>query len=55
MHLNQTKCVNDLLVKVGLSDSTCADTLISFGKTFNHYDGLSLEDPSQYWSVIGAL
>ncbi|KAG6497849.1 hypothetical protein ZIOFF_045755 [Zingiber officinale] len=53
--LSQTKYITGLLKKTGMFDSKPSDTPMSSTASLPLYDGVPLEDGSDYRSVVGAL
>ncbi|RVW31775.1 Retrovirus-related Pol polyprotein from transposon RE1 [Vitis vinifera] len=55
LHLNQHKYIADLLKHTQMETSKPAPTPRRLGRTLSQSDGVSLSDPSEYRSTVGAL
>jgi hypothetical protein len=54
-YLSQSKYIWDLITRSGITDSRIAATLMDLHLQLRPKDGNPLEDPSQYWHIVGSL
>jgi histone deacetylase 1/2 len=54
-HLSQSKYIQDLIARSGITDTRTAATPIDLHLQLRLNDGVPLEDPSRYRHIVGSL